>query len=969
MSRIFISHSFQNNAEAIALRDWLVSHGWADLFLDLDPERGLKAGERWQSALKQAAERCELVLFLVSPEWAGSMWCRAEFLLAKNLNKLIFGALVEPTPFADLPTEMTAEWQIVDLTAGERDYQVTVTIPPGDKTVRVAFASDGLERLRIGLMQAGLDASYFAWPPKNDPDRAPYRGLRPLEAEDAGIFFGREGLTVVGLDLLRGLREAAPPRLLVILGASGAGKSSFLRAGLLPRLARESQHFIPLPVIRPERTVLTGESGLIASLEKALREAGLARTRSEVRKAVESGAASIASLLGELVASKTLVLAGDGAKERRPPTPIFSIDQAEELFHAEGAEEAPVFLEVLRELVSSDTPPLIALLTIRSDSYERLQTAKSLQGLRPQLLSLPPMPKGAYAEIIRGPTRRLEGTNRALKIEEPLVDTLLSDIEQGGAKDTLPLLAFTLERLYVEHGGDGDLKLSEYVELGGVKGAIEAAVERALKAADADPRIPRNPEGRLASLRHGLIPWLAGIDPNTGASRRRIARYAEIPNESRPLIDLLVEQRLLSTDVSKDTGEVTIEPVHEALLRQWGLLQGWLAEDAGLLSVLDGIKRAARDWAANDNGVAWLTHADERLETAERLRARPDLAANLEQLDQTYIAACRQAKRRAIGRRHAMWAGFGVSALAILLGLVGWWNQSFLQDRWRWFTVIRPYMMASVRPNVLTAEAEKALSPHDSFKECVDCPEMVVLSAGQFVMGSPDTEKGHNVNESPQHVVTIGKAFAVSKFETTFAEWDACVAYGDCDPHIGDNGWGNSIPRGQRPVISVNWYDAKRYVAWLSRMTGKPYRLLSEAEWEYAARAGTQMAYYWGDEVDNENANCETCGSRWETGTAPIGSFPPNAFGLYDMLGNVWEWVEDCYHDNYIGAPVDGSEWTMGGDCNLRVEKGGSWSYGSEMLRAAVHERDPPGSRYSTSGFRVARTLSMMPKGIAQTRN
>ena len=152
-----------------------------------------------------------------------------------------------------------------------------MTPPPGDKTATVAFAEDGLERLRIGLMEAGLDARYFAWPPENDPERAPYRGLEPLEAEDAGIFFGRDGPTVVGLDLLRGLREAAPPRLLVILGASGAGKSSFLRAGLLPRLARESQHFLPLPVIRPERAVLAGEAGLIASLEKALKEAELSR--------------------------------------------------------------------------------------------------------------------------------------------------------------------------------------------------------------------------------------------------------------------------------------------------------------------------------------------------------------------------------------------------------------------------------------------------------------------------------------------------------------------------------------------------------------------------------------------------------------------------------------------------------------------------------------------------------------------
>jgi hypothetical protein len=178
MSRVFLSHSSGNNPEAIALRDWLVSHGWDDLFLDLDPERGLKAGERWQAALKQAAERCELVIFLVSPEWATSKWCLAEFLLAKTLNKRIFGVIIEPTPFADIPTEMTAEWQLVDLTAGTRDYQTTVRPPPGDKTATVAFAKDGLDRLRIGLNEAGLDARYFPWPPENDPDRAPYRGMR-----------------------------------------------------------------------------------------------------------------------------------------------------------------------------------------------------------------------------------------------------------------------------------------------------------------------------------------------------------------------------------------------------------------------------------------------------------------------------------------------------------------------------------------------------------------------------------------------------------------------------------------------------------------------------------------------------------------------------------------------------------------------------------------------------------------------
>src|SRR6202047_713753 len=208
------------------------------------------------------------------------------------------------------------------------------------------------------------------------------------------------------------------------------------------------------------------------------------------------------------------------------------------------------------------------------------------------MLSRPPMPKGSYAEVIKGPARRLEGTTRALKIADGLVEALLADIEAGDAKDALPLFAFTLERLYGEYHAGGTLKLAHYDALGRVKGSIEAAVERALQAADADPAIPRDRVARLALLRRGLIPWLAGIDPDTGAPRRRVARLSEIPTEARPLIDDLVDQHLLSTDVAKDTGERTVEPAHEALLRRWGLLQGWLTEDAGQLSVMDGLQRA-----------------------------------------------------------------------------------------------------------------------------------------------------------------------------------------------------------------------------------------------------------------------------------------------------------------------------------------------------------------------------------------
>ena len=626
MSRIFISHSSENNAEAIAVQKWLVANGWDDLFLDLDPERGIKAGERWQEALKQAASRCEVVLFLVSPAWAASKWCVGEFLLAKHMNKRIMGVIVDPVPLNELPPELTAEWQLVNLTKGQRDKVTPVVVPPDDASVDVSFSSSGLELLKIGLQLAGLDARFFAWPPEDDPDRPPYRGLSPLEAGDAGIFYGRDGSIVTGIDMLRGLVEAAAPRVMVILGASGAGKSSFMRAGLLPRLAREDRLFRPLPVIRPKKSVLTGPSGLITCLESALQSAGHPVSYGAIQDVVNHGANAIRPMLQKLAQSS--------GGETDAPTLILPVDQGEELFHADGADEAKSFLEILRDLTVTDNPALAVIFTIRSDNFEALQSAPELEGIDEVLFNLPPIPRGSYAEVITGPALRLQGTDRNLLIEETLVEAILRDIEAGGARDALPLLAFTLERLYKEYGGDGDLKLSEYEKFGGVRGSVEAAVERALEAADNDRAVPADGKARLALLRRGLIPWLAGIDPETGEPRRRVAPISDIPQEARPLIDHLVEKRLLTTDVAKDkygkTGEVTVEPAHEALLRQWGRLEGWLEQDKGDLTVLDGVKRAALDWEANKRDAAWLIHNEGgRLETAERVAAREDFAGHL----------------------------------------------------------------------------------------------------------------------------------------------------------------------------------------------------------------------------------------------------------------------------------------------------------------------------------------------------
>ena len=231
-------------------------------------------------------------------------------------------------------------------------------------------------------------------------------------------------------------------------------------------------------------------------------------------------------------------------------------------------------------------------------------------------------------------------------------------------------------------------------------------------------------------------------------------------------------------------------------------------------------------------------------------------------------------------------------------------------------------------------------------------PAMVVLPTGRFRMGDLSGD-GYN-DERPVHTVTISRRIAICQYPLTFEDYDLYVsAMGAERP--GAQGWG----RGRRPVINVNWHDAKGYAAWLSEQTGKTYRLPSESEWEYAARAGTETAYSWGDEIGVNRANCDGSGSKWsDRQTSPVGSFAPNGFGLYDMHGNVWEWVEDCWHGNYEGASSDGSAWTSGGHISYAVVRGGSWSDYPRILGSANRSGNWPSDRVDNSGFRLVQDLN-----------
>jgi formylglycine-generating enzyme required for sulfatase activity len=279
-----------------------------------------------------------------------------------------------------------------------------------------------------------------------------------------------------------------------------------------------------------------------------------------------------------------------------------------------------------------------------------------------------------------------------------------------------------------------------------------------------------------------------------------------------------------------------------------------------------------------------------------------------------------------------------------------------------WFAMTR----LSVQPSAtdvlpLSLEREQALKPRDSFKECTTCPQMMVVPAGNFTMGSPEDEPGRNNNETRMRF-TIALPFAVGKYAVTFDEWEACAANGGCNGYAPpDAGWG----RGRRPVINVSWQDAKAYVAWLSSKTGKPYRLLSEAEREYVTRAGTTTPFWWGSSITPAQANYngsyvyQSGGSKgtYLAQTVPVDSFAPNPWGLYQVHGNVWEWTDDCWNNSNTENPGDGTA-RESEDCGRRVVRGGSWYNSPVILRSASRGNYPSNNRNAGFGFRIARTLN-----------
>jgi WD40 repeat protein len=676
-SRIFLSHSSKDNREAVALRQWLVDQDPPlanDIFLDSDRHAGIRAGTKWKDELQKASMRCEVVICLLSPNWNDSKECQAEYRTSENLNKRIFCARLEPSPADDL----TRDWQRVDL-CGEGP-KTEIEVDDHGQRVVVTFSTEALLRLKDEIVGAGISAESFVWPPPNEPDRAPYRGWEPHEEVDAGVFFGRDAQLVRGLDALRGMRKSEVKSFFVILGASGAGKSSFLRAGLVPRLRRDDRSFVVVDIVRPEHDVLAGDSGLAAAICATRARLGLRGPKlADIKEACRGNTSRLRELLLEIQTAAATAVLLDLDAGQRPPTLVVPVDQAEELFSADAdQEQTQRFLDIIKELTSRDSAlklSLIVAVTIRTDHYQPLQTAPQLAEVNSEVFDdLKPMPETQFKEVIEGPARRSYVRDHRLEFEPALVERLLEDCEKGA--DALPLLSLTLARLVKEYGSDGKLGLGEYVRMGGMRNIVQSVVDSALS------RDKTKRREQLDLLRAAFIPCLVTVNPDSDLPVRRVARWDDLPTESTELLERFVDKRLLVRYERKD-GDV-VEVALESLFEHWDELKGWLTEERENLIRADGLLRGAADWVKNHRNDDWLLDGL-RLVDAETLLKRSGFEEHLSSARE-FVDASRcheddrietERRRAASARRRsrlllAVGAAAAVIALVAVFGLIAW---------------------------------------------------------------------------------------------------------------------------------------------------------------------------------------------------------------------------------------------------------------------------------------------------------
>ncbi len=579
---------------------------------------------------------------------------------------------------------------------------------------------------------------------------------------------------------------------------------------------------------------------------------------------------------------------------------VLFLDQMEELFTAQDPEASKTFLSAVYEAAQGGALWVVA--TIRSDHLHHCHGHPDMLHLLRGKGHYPlgPIEPFMLSDLIAKPARCA-----GLRIRDTLVRRIVhetvakADDRTGSDESNLPLLAFVLNQLF-DKRQDHELSESVYEQLGGIKGAIAqhaAAVERAL----------RQQHGTTtAILLPALLQSLIIVNAKGLPTRRRPLR-SEFSSAMHDVIDTLVQQRLLHTEGTGEAATVSIS--HEALFEAWPSLQEYVAKNSKQLMDQTLLDSRSRKW--EQMGKPWFSGLASGREYTDFQRAGGTATA----LTKEYLdASCR-----------TRWLFNGAITLVIflLLGTIWLWQKGY-----------------SVEQAVLKVQS--------LFVSIRVAPAMETVPAGTFRQG--DIHRRGGPDEQPVHAVTI-KPFAIGKFEVTFEEYDRyAIAMGRTLP--GDQNWG----RGRRPVINVSWKEAKDYADWLSRQTGNRYRLLTESEWEYAALSGAKHDIWPGTSDEKQVGDFAVSRDNSKNRTAPAGGKNPNSLGLYDMGGNVWEWVDDCWHDDYKGAPTNGTAWVEadGVDCGSRVIRGGSWGNELQDLRSSNRNRLNAVISIRDIGFRLA---------------
>ncbi len=521
MARVFISHSSRDNEAAGWVKNWLKEQGFDTPFLDFDKHAGIPPGADWERTLYHELERCEAVVIVQTANWQESKWCFAEFTQARALGKPVFPVIVDATDSQRVAPDV----QSVSLTD---DHEA------------------GLMQLASELTRIALDSHRgFEW----DDSRSPYPGLLTFQEEDAAVYFGRDGDIRRMIERLNLRRTIGGARLITLLGASGAGKSSLLRAGVIPRLRRASREWIILPTVRPQAMPM---EGLVRSLAIAS-----GRDRQTLLKALTGP--DCLRALRDLASDLRIRAAANEAQILLP------IDQAEELFGSSDDVAAAQFMKTLNAMLDPALP-ILAVLAMRSDFLGQLQSADALKVPFDEF-SLAPLPLSQIPEIIEGPARVA-----GLTVDNAFVHRATKEAQ---TEDALPLLAFALREIFDWSADDGHLSLQDYEALGNkalgltpLENAVRRAADNVIKDADPSSEV-------LNSLREAFIPEMVRVNDNGEYTRRR-AKWSDLPERAHGLLERLASARLLV--VSQEDDEKMVEVAHEAMLRKWPRLRRWLDE-------------------------------------------------------------------------------------------------------------------------------------------------------------------------------------------------------------------------------------------------------------------------------------------------------------------------------------------------------------------------------------------------------